>query len=45
MKRQKTTNQYAEEKRWVSSFDVNEESEEECLTERGIEFQITGPIY
>ena len=39
------TDQYAEEKRWVFSFDVKEESEDECLTERGREFQITGPIY
>ena len=45
MRRKKTTNQYAEEKRWVFSFDLNEETEEECLTERGTEFQITGPMY
>ena len=38
--------QYAEErKRWVFNFDLKEESEDECLTERGKEFQITGPIY
>ena len=27
------------------SSDLKEESEEECLTERGREFQITGPIH
>ena len=31
------TDQYAEEKRWVFSFDLKEESEDECLTERGRE--------
>ena len=41
----KTTDQYAEEKRWVFSFDLKEESEDECLTERGREFQSTGPVY
>ena len=41
----KTTDQYADEKRSVFSFDLKEESEDECLTERGIEFQITGPMY
>ena len=35
MRRKKTTNQYAEEKRWVLSFDLKEESEEDCLTEGG----------
>ena len=39
------TNQHAEEKRWDYSFDLKEESEEECLTETGREFQITGPMY
>ena len=28
------TDQYAEEKRWALSFDLKEESEDECLTER-----------
>jgi len=32
---QKTTDQYAREKRWVFSFDLKEESEDECLTDRG----------
>ena len=47
MRRKKTTNQYAEENRWVFSFDLKDvtESEDECLTERGREFQITGPMY
>ena len=45
MRRKKTTDQYAEEKRWVFSFDLKEESEDECLTERSREFQITGPMY
>ena len=36
---------YAEEKRWLFSFDLKEESEDECLTERGSEFQSTGPMY
>ena len=31
--------------RWVFSFDLKEESEDECRTERGREFQITGPMY
>ena len=39
------TAQYAEEKRWAFSFDLKEESEDECVTERGREFQITGPMY
>ena len=44
----KTTDQYAEEKRWVFSFDLKEESEDECLTlvtMRGRVFQSTGPTY
>ena len=45
MRSKKTTDQYAEKKRWVFSFDLKEESEDECLTERGREFQITGPMY
>ena len=40
----KENDQYAEGKRWVFSFDLREESEDECLTERGREFQITGPM-
>ena len=40
----KATDQYAEEKRWVFSFDLKEEREEKCLTERGRDFQITGPM-
>ena len=42
MRRRKITNQYAEENRWVFSFDF---SEEECLKEPGSEFRITGPMY
>ena len=34
---------YSEEKRRVFSFYLNKESEEESLTERGREFQITDP--
>ena len=30
---------------WLFSFDLKEESEDECLTERGREFQILGPLY
>ena len=30
----KTTYQYAEEKRWVFSFDLKEQSEDGCLTEK-----------
>ena len=42
----KTTDQYAEEKIWVFSFDLKEESEDKYLTrKRGREFQITGPMY
>ena len=37
--------QQAEEKRWVFTFDLKEESEEECLTGIGTEFQMTGPMY
>ena len=29
---------------WVFSCDLKEESEAECLAERGEDFQITGPI-
>jgi len=33
------------QKRWVFNFDFRkEDSEDECLTERGREFQITGPM-
>ena len=39
------TDQYAEKNRWVFSFDLKEESEDECLAETGREFQITGPMY
>ena len=40
------TDQYAEEKRLMGfQFDLKEETEDECLTERGSEFQNTGPIY
>ena len=42
MRRKKITDQYAEEKRWVFSLDLKEASEDECLTEKGREFQITG---
>ena len=42
MRRKKTTDQDTEEKWWVFSFDLKEESEDECLTESGREFQITG---
>jgi len=45
MRRKKTPDQYAEEKRWDFSFNLKEESDNECLTERGREFQIAGPIY
>ena len=45
MRRKKTKDQYAEEKRWVFSFDLKEESEDDCLTERRREFQNTGPMY
>ena len=41
----KARNQYAEEKRWVFSFDLKEESDMACLTEKEREFQMTGPIY
>ena len=40
MRGKKTTTQYAEEKTWVFSFDLEEESEDECLTKRGREFHI-----
>ena len=40
----KMTDQHAAEKRWVFSFDLQEESKDGCLTERGSEFQITGLI-
>ena len=36
----KTTDQYAEEKRGVFSSDLKEESEDECLADRGREFQM-----
>ena len=40
-----TADQHAEEKRWVFSSDLKEKREDECLTERGREFQITGLMY
>ena len=43
MRRKKTID--AEEKMWVFSFDLKEVREDECLTERGREFQSTGPMY
>ena len=43
--KKETTSQNAEEKRWVFSFDLKEESEEGCLTEKGRKFQMTGPMY
>jgi len=45
MRREKTTDLHAVEKRSVFSFDLKEESEDKCLTERGREFQVTGPMY
>ena len=45
MRRRKTANQKAEEKRWVFSFNLKDESDEAYLTEKGREFQITGPMY
>ena len=44
MRRKKTTNLYAEEERWVFSFDLKQQSEDECLTERGREFHIPDPM-
>ena len=41
----KTKDQHAEEKRWVFSLDLKEKSEDECLTERGRESQITSLMY
>ena len=45
MRSKKTTDQCAKENRSLFSFDLKEESEDECLTERGREFQITFPMY
>ena len=39
------TDQYSEERRWGFSSDLKEESEDKCLTERGREFQVTGPMH
>ena len=44
MRRKKITAQYAEEKWWVLSFDLKDESENECPTEREREFHMTGPM-
>ncbi|WP_419652715.1 hypothetical protein, partial [Thiolapillus sp.] len=44
-RRKKARNQSAEEKRWVFIFDLKEESDVACLTEKEREFQMTGPIY
>ena len=30
---------------WVFNFDLKEESDVACLTEKEREFQMTGPIY
>lgn len=40
-KRRKMTYQYSKENRWVLSFDLQEESEEVCLIERGFRFMAT----
>ena len=45
MRRRKTANQKAEEKRWVFSFNLKDESDEAYLTGKGREFRITGPMY
>ena len=45
MRRKKMTTQYVEEKRWVFWCDLKQESDEKCLTKRGREFQIRGPVY
>ena len=45
MIRKKTIDQHADEKRWGFGFDLKEESEDECLTQTGREFQITRPMY
>ena len=44
-RRKKVINLWAEEKRWVFSFNLKEECYVACLTEKGREFQMTGPIY
>ena len=43
MRRKKTTDRYAEEKRRIFSFDVKES--EDIITEREREFQIIDPMY
>ena len=45
MRRKERTDQYAEKKRCIFRLAVKEESEDKCPTERGREFQITGPVY
>ena len=44
-RRKKVINQLVEEKSWAFSFDLKEESDVACLTEKEREFQMTGPIY
>ena len=44
-KQKKTTIQYAEDETWVYSFDVKEENEVACPTERGREFRMTDPMH
>ena len=41
----KTINLYTEEKSLVFSFGFKEDSEEACLTKKGREFLMTGPMY
>ena len=41
----KTTDQYAEEKRWVLSFDLKEESEDECHILHTHNYGHTEPIF
>ena len=41
--KKETISQYAEEKRWVFSFNIKEKKQ--YLTERGRELQMTGPMY
>ena len=39
------SDQSTDEVGWVFSLDLKEKSEVECLTEKGREFQITGPMH
>ena len=45
METEERKQEISRQKRWVFSFDLKEESDMACLTEKEREFLMTGPIY